>query len=134
MESEVWNHGNNIFSFDIPLKNLLHFLQIKQLEDLFLLNAADKESWNPWGTSCMFFFKPYLFFFSISFSFHWSFIDVLVNLYPNGSTYCSPPSLITTSCTVHVNDYPFDEKKCKLKFGRLFAFFSQFHVFKGSNI
>lgn len=44
---------------------------------------------------------------------------MLVNLYSNGTVYCSPPALITTYCELDIDNFPFDEKHCKLNFARL---------------
>jgi hypothetical protein len=45
-------------------------------------------------------------------------IDILVDYYPNGSAYCTPPSLITTNCRLNIEDFPFDNKDCEFQFGR----------------
>jgi hypothetical protein len=43
----------------------------------------------------------------------------MVNVYPNGSSFVSPPAIITFYCALDVDNYPFDEKNCELKWGRL---------------
>ena len=45
--------------------------------------------------------------------------DVLVNLDYNGTCFVNPPALITTYCQLNIENFPFDEKSCKLRFGRL---------------
>ena len=48
---QIWNPGNFVFSKNI----CLIMLSIKPinfyLKDIFLYNAADQGSWNPWGLS-----------------------------------------------------------------------------------
>jgi hypothetical protein len=42
----------------------------------------------------------------------------MVKLYPNGTVYGSPPALITTSCQLNVENFPYDEKICSMTWGR----------------
>jgi len=44
--------------------------------------------------------------------------DVMVKLYSNGTVYGSPPALITTSCQLNVDNFPYDEKICTMTWGR----------------
>jgi hypothetical protein len=36
----------------------------------------------------------------------------------SGNAYCTPPALLTVACKLNVANFPFDEKKCTLVFGR----------------
>ena len=46
-------------------------------------------------------------------------LDVLVKIYPDGKCYVGLPALITTACKLNVENFPFDEKTCKMTWGRL---------------
>ena len=37
----------------------------------------------------------------------------------NGDAFCSPPALTTIACKVNVENFPYDQKHCILKFARL---------------
>jgi len=43
----------------------------------------------------------------------------LVKLSYDGQVYVTPPALITTACKLNVENYPFDQKICKMTWGRL---------------
>jgi len=42
----------------------------------------------------------------------------LVKIDNYGNAFCSPPALSTVACEVDVENFPFDEKHCTLKFAR----------------
>ena len=44
--------------------------------------------------------------------------DVYCKVYSNGTVYATPPAIITTSCKLNINNYPFDQKQCKMTWGR----------------
>ena len=45
-----------------------------------------------------------------------------MNLYSNGTIQVTPPTIVTTSCAVKMNEFPYDKKVCVLKFGRYAIF------------
>ena len=45
-------------------------------------------------------------------------LDLYANVFANGTVFITPPSVITIRCHVDVNEYPFDEKNCTMKFAR----------------
>jgi len=42
----------------------------------------------------------------------------MVNVNPDGTSSVTPPVIITCYCALDVTSFPFDEKNCKLKWGR----------------
>ena len=51
--------------------------------------------------------------------FIFSILDLLFNVYYNGTVTCTPTAIIKVACETDVANFPFDEKHCKLIFGRL---------------
>ena len=43
----------------------------------------------------------------------------MVKVKPDGTSYVTPPAIITCYCALNVDNFPFDEKNCELKWGRL---------------
>jgi hypothetical protein len=43
----------------------------------------------------------------------------LAKLSYDGKIYAATPALITTACKLNVENYPFDQKICKMTWGRL---------------
>jgi hypothetical protein len=44
---------------------------------------------------------------------------VMADVDQYGNIYLSPPSLTTTICKIDVANFPYDEKRCTIMFGRL---------------
>ena len=60
-------------------------------------------------------------------------LDVLAVLFPDGTVIVSPPAIITTSCSLNIENFPYDEKICTMTWGRLYLkkmfFFSSFKMY-----
>ncbi|XP_071504068.1 neuronal acetylcholine receptor subunit alpha-3-like [Diadema antillarum] len=41
----------------------------------------------------------------------------MTQVYPNGTVDWFPPAVYRSSCLIHINNFPFDEQSCPLKFG-----------------
>ena len=41
----------------------------------------------------------------------------MCKLYSNGTVYVTPPAIITTSCKLNVENYPYDQKQCSMTWG-----------------
>ncbi len=46
------------------------------------------------------------------------FLDLYMNLYNDGTITVTPPAILTTTCVVNMNEFPYDKKECLLQFGR----------------
>ena len=46
------------------------------------------------------------------------FLDLFMNLYNDGTITVTPPAILTTTCVVNMNEFPYDKKECLLQFGR----------------
>ena len=86
------------------------------LKDIFLYNAADQGSWNPWGLSSNKFSQKVLkFLIKLNNKLN---LDIYADVYSNGTVLITPPSLITIGCKLNLGDFPFDEKNCTMEFAR----------------
>jgi len=91
----------------------MHFL------DIFLSNSASADSWNMWSIACKNLTQLRIAF-SVShlnFAMHCS-LDLFMNLYNDGTITVTPPAILTTTCVVNMNEFPYDKKECLLQFGR----------------
>ena len=46
--------------------------------------------------------------------------DLLIDVYYDGTVTCTPTAIINVACKTDVSNFPYDEKRCTLIFGRYF--------------